>query len=286
LSGVSEVILFNHIPKTAGSTIKHVLWRAVGSDRVLHSLAHGAHRERIAVITAQLDRDLDGPYAVVSHVGCGVERWLPRRHIYPAFTFLRDPEQRVVSRYWHYRAAPHRAGDAERLMSLEEWVERKTLHSFNAQTAFLGGLWARHHLEGVPFERSQFDERLLAEAKRNLESHLVVGLTERFDETLLLLRGAFGWPLRKTAYRRANSGPAPRRRASLSAGERAAVLASNELDADLYRFGRELFESRLAARMSDRDRRLRSFRRLNRAYGRVFYPMTLPARTLARAVRR
>jgi hypothetical protein len=290
---VSEVILFNHIPKSAGSTMKHVLWRAVGADRVLSSLVHRAHRERIAAIAAELDRRLDGRYAVASHVGCGVEEWLPARHSYPAFTLLRDPIERTVSRYWHYRSGPNYRSDAGRAagskrmpagMSLERFLDESVLHSFNVQTAFLGGLWARHHLEGAPLTRSRFDERLLAEAKRKLESHAVVGLTERFDETLLLLRDAFGWPRRRTTYRRMNVGSAGRR-SGLGDRDREAVRASNELDIELYEFAQELFESRLAERVSDPDRRVRGFRRLNRAYDRV-YPVTLPARALAKSVRR
>jgi hypothetical protein len=277
---VSEVILFNHIPKTAGTTMKHVLWRAVGSDRVLTSLGED-HPERVAAIAARLDRDLERPYAIASHVGFGVERRLPARHSYPAFTFLRDPVQRTISRYWHYRSAPRRAAGLEPAQPLEEWLEGEVLHRYNAQTGFLGGLWTRHHLDGEPLERARFDRKLLAAAKRNLETHVVVGLAERFDESMLLLGDAFGWPLRKTTYRRANGRSRER---ELTPRELEAVRANNELDLELYEFGRDLFESRLRARCADRERRLRRYRRANRAYGRV-YPVTAPARAVARSLR-
>jgi hypothetical protein len=285
---MSEVILFNHIPKSAGSTMKQVLWRAVGSDRVLPSLVHREHRERVAAIATELDRDLDGRYAIASHVGCGVEERLPARHAYPAFTFLRDPIERTLSRYWHYRSGPGSPDPARRLregMSLEEFLEETTMHSYNAQTGFLGGLWARHHLDDEPLTRARFDRKLLAEAKRELEAHRVVGLTERFDETLFLLRRSFGWPLHKTTYRRANVGAARRQAPRPSERELEAVRASNELDIELYELARELFEARLASEGRASERSLRSFRRLNRAYGRV-YPATVPARAVARSVRR
>lgn len=277
---VSEVILFNHIPKTAGTTMKHVLWRAVGSDRVLTSLGED-HPDRVAAIAAELDRDLDRPYAIASHVGFGVEERLPARHSYPAFTFLRDPVQRTISRYWHYRSAPRRAAGLEPSQPLEEWLQSDVLHRYNSQAGFLSGLWTRHHLDGAPLARSDFDSELLAAAQRNLETHAVVGLAERFDESMLLLRDGFGWPLRKTTYRRANGRSRPR---ELTAAELDAVRANNELDLELYEFGRALFERRLRARCADRELRLRRYRRLNRAYGRV-YPVTAPARAVARSLR-
>ena len=280
---MSEVILFNHIPKTAGTTMKHVLWRVVGSDRVLTALGED-HRERVAAMAVELDRDLDRPCAIASHVGFGVERWLPSRHSYPAFTFLRDPVARTTSRYWHYRSVRGGPG-AEPVLPLEDWLEEKVLHRYNSQTGFLGGAWTRHHLEGAPLTRASFDSQLLADAKRNLEAHPVVGLAERFDESMLLLRKAYGWPLFKSTYRRVNVGPAGARRAALTARQLEAVRANNELDLELYEFGRELFESRLAAACADREGRLRRYRLANRAYARV-YPATVPARVLARSLRR
>lgn len=276
-----DVIVFNHIPKTAGTTMKHVLWRAVGSRRVLTSLAED-HRERLAAIAAELDRELERPCAIAHHIGFGIEARLPARHSYRAFTFLRDPVERTVSRYWHYRAAAPRASGREPSEPLEEWLQTDVIHRYNSQAGFLGGLWTRHNLDGAPLQRAAFDDELLAVAKRNLESHAVIGLAERFDESMLLLRGAFGWPLRKTTYRRANRS---NRQRPLTAAELAAVRANNELDLELYEFGRELFEARLAARCEDRERRLRHFGRLNRAYGRL-YPATVPARVVARSLRR
>jgi hypothetical protein len=277
---VSEVILFNHIPKTAGTTMNQVLRRAVGGDRVL--AAYPTRRERVAKISRELDRSLDRRFAVASHVGCGIERRLPERHSYPAFTLLRDPLERALSRYWHYRAP--KQPQWQRIppgLSLEQFLDVSTRVSFNPQTGFLGGVWAGYFLEGVPVTREQFGPDLLARAKRNLESHAVVGLTERFDETLLLLGAAFGWPRRKLFYRRANVRSTERRSASLTQSERDALLASNELDLELYEFGRELFEARLAEGVPPGA--LASFRRMNRAYAGA-YPATSRARGMIASV--
>ena len=201
---MSEVILFNHIPKTAGSTMKHVLWTAVGGgDRVPFSMEF--HDERVPEIYRRLDRPLQGRHAVVAHTGFGLQDRLPDRHDYRMFTILRDPVQRTISEFFFAR------DDRGRLpadISLYDFLQDDLLRSFNSQTAFLGGLSAHHHLDGVPLRRDQFDEGLLDRAKKNLAAHNVVGLTERFDETLLLLRDGYEWPLRKTLYLPVNIGSA------------------------------------------------------------------------------
>src|SRR5262245_13055450 len=98
---MSEVILFNHIPTTAGSTMKHVLWRAVGGDRVFFSVTIGKHRENVATIVEKLDRPLQAPCAVVAHTGVGLEERLPARHRYSRFTVLREPVQRTISEFFY-----------------------------------------------------------------------------------------------------------------------------------------------------------------------------------------
>ena len=279
---MSEVILFNHIPKTAGSTMKEVLWRAVGGERVLFATRIGAHLQQLGEIRRRLDRPLEDSYAVVAHTGVGVEVALPERHRYRPFTILRDPVQRTISEFFYARD-DRAALPAE--LSLEEYLSEQLLRSYNSQTAFLGGLSARHHLEGEPLSRDRYDAELLARAKSNLEAHDVVGLTERFDETLLLLRHAYGWPVLRTLYRPANVGAARRTAAPrLTEPQLEAVRANNELDLELYDHARELFASRLEELRV--DGRLRRFRRLNATYARAFPLAHPPTRAIVQGARR
>jgi hypothetical protein len=250
---MADVLLFNHIPKTAGSTLRYVLWRVLGRERVLTSTTLGRHRERIEAIGGEIS---DGSYAIVAHTGYGVQDHLPAQHSYSTLTILRDPVQRTISRY------NMALSDGETEASLEGFLADTVLPSFNSQTAFLGGLWVKHNMQGEPLRRDQFDDALLRRAKRNLETHDVVGLTERFDQTLALLRATQGWPLRKTLYRPANVRP---RAAAPTKGELAALRGSNELDIELYDFAQELFGARAVP-----ARDLRRFDRLNSAYGAIY----------------
>jgi hypothetical protein len=285
---VSDVLVFNHIEKTAGSTMRHVLFRAVGGDRLFFSYTPRAHVQRIEEIYRELDRPLRGRYAVAAHTGYGVRDRLPPRHDYSEFTVLRDPVERTVSRYFYGHDIQRRGlgGGLAADVSIEAWLDENVLHSYNNQTAFLGGLWARHHLDGEEMRREHFDRELLERAKRNLESHEVVGLTERFDETLLLLRDAYDWPMVRTLYRPVNRGGKRRSAPALSERELEAVRASNALDIELYEHARQLFESRLAERVPDHARRLKRFKRANQLYDRAHPVVYPPARAVVRSARR
>ena len=276
---MAEVILFNHIPKTAGSTLKEVLWSAVGGDRVLFSM--GFHDERLPGLREELDRPLDGRWALVAHTGVGLHERLPGRHEYLPFTILRDPVERTVSEYF----AGVSRGRIEEGTPIEDFLAADVYRSFNRQTAFIGGLSARHNLDRLPADRDQYDAELLARAKRNLEAHEVVGLTERFDETLLLLRHAYGWSALRTLYAPANVSRRRRAAPDPTPAELKAIRASNELDIELYAHARGLLEGRLAAQSSDPERSLRRFRRLNWAYRRGHPVLDPSLRGLGRLTR-
>jgi hypothetical protein len=84
------------------------------------------------------------------------------------------------------------------------------------------------------------DEAALEEAMRNVGGFLVVGLTERFEETFVLLRRAIR--LRMPFYATRNVSP------SHEVSERALGLIRerNQLDLALYEYARDLFAQQVA----------------------------------------
>jgi hypothetical protein len=81
---------------------------------------------------------------------------------------------------------------------------------------------------------------MLERAKTNLASFAVVGLTERFEESLILLQHAFGWPLHCFPAR--NVGENRPRRTEVGEEAMKAIEDCNRFDLDLYRFACGLFE--------------------------------------------
>jgi Galactose-3-O-sulfotransferase len=126
----------------------------------------------------------------------------------------------------------------EGVHSLDEFVTRspRAWAFNNAQVRLLGG---DLHVPG-----REASPRLLERAKRNLEEYFaVVGLRERFEESVVLMRHAFGWDWPFIEHYNATH-----ERPSIDAvspATRELIAEHNALDLELYEFGRELFEQQL-----------------------------------------
>ncbi len=173
------------------------------------------------------------------HMGFGVHHLLPGPSTY--MTILRDPIERVISYYYFIRRTSHHyLHDFIRSeeLDLKAFVESKAhVMIDNAQTRIISGVW-----HGPKF--GECTHETLEMAKRNLrEDFAVVGLTERFDETLFLLKKAFGW--RNIFYIRQNVTANRPRRSELSPATLDAIVKTNQLDIDLYRYATSLFEEQI-----------------------------------------
>jgi hypothetical protein len=107
------------------------------------------------------------------------------------------------------------------------------------------------------------DQATLDLAKHNLREHFaVVGLTERFDETLLLLKRTFGW--QRIQYTRHNVTRGRPRRDSLDAETLAVLSEYNQLDIALYQYAQRLLADQICAQGPSFARALWAFQLANR----------------------
>jgi hypothetical protein len=106
-------------------------------------------------------------------------------------------------------------------------------------------------------------DEMLATAKAHLEERFtVVGLTERFDESLLLMGRAFGWS--RLYYVAANVAPSAEK-VPPSPEAIELIRAANRLDVDLYAWATERLERAIADDPAF-GAELERFRRRNRLY--------------------
>src|SRR5439155_16537110 len=103
---------------------------------------------------------------------------------------------------------------------------------------------------------------MLAAAKRNLRDHFaVVGLTEDFDRSLILMKRVLGWSY--PFYIRQNVNHRRPQKEDIPGETLRVIQAYNELDCELYRYGKELFQEQIRDQAAAFERELRMFKKLN-----------------------
>lgn len=85
---------------------------------------------------------------------------------------------------------------------------------------------------------------LLENAKKNIQEHFIcIGLMERFDETLILLKRFCGW--KTPYYARYNVNKKRRSKSNVSEKTIEQIKSVNELDIELYQFVKERFDEQI-----------------------------------------
>jgi hypothetical protein len=263
LRSADPTIIFLHIGKTAGSSLRGILRRQVRRDQILEFRAPLPEPGRLrregglAAFAAIPEADRARARLVMGHAPYGLHELIPRPSTY--VTMLRDPVELVVSLYRYIGRTPNHILHDElrsRGLPLEGFVTSGlSLETDNSQTRALAGDMS------APF--GGCDEEMLATARAHLEDRFaVVGLTDRFDESLLLMGRAFDWS--RLYYVAANVAPTAER-VPPSPETVEQIRAANSLDVELYAWATERFEQTIASDPTF-DVALERFRRRNRLY--------------------
>jgi hypothetical protein len=167
-------------------------------------------------------------------------------------TFLRDPVDRAVSAFYFFRSLGREKLDEEQTipglnrcceLSLDEFLEAEPhaarVHLGNIQTWMFSQPHMYHVSPWRALTRADLDE-----ARRNLERVAFVGVTDRFEESILLLCQMCDWPLPDTVPHE-NRTPVRPKAVAVSLETRAALEELTALDAELYRLGADLFADAL-----------------------------------------
>jgi hypothetical protein len=257
-----RTVIFLHIGKTAGSTLRQVLKRQFPSSQALTIRARRRPRtDTIADFARLPEEDRLRPRLIMGHTVYGLHDGVPRPCTY--ITMLRHPVKLTHSQYRYVQRTPsHHHHDAVKNLTLEEYLASKiSFEMDNSQTRAIAGDL------GTPV--GECTDEMLERAKRNLDEHFSwFGLTERFDESLILLRRAFDW--RDVRYVSRN---VARTRAELTAAQRELLEHTNRLDMELYEYAQRAMDAGIAAE-DVFAKELERFKRANhryRTWGRVTY---------------
>ncbi|WP_287129570.1 sulfotransferase family 2 domain-containing protein [Candidatus Cyanaurora vandensis] len=247
-------LVFLHIYKTAGSTLNRILRRQYAPAQTF-SVENPTLDQFKALPVAQ--REGYRYYHLHATTHFGLAPLFPAQSRY--VTMLREPISRTVSAFYYTRnKADERPFYAKVTQNIEVFAASDWQQNF--QTRALAGM--------VDPEEAPAD--VLARAKRNIEAHFtLVGLTERFDESLLLLQEEFGWPTVNLTYVKVNT--ARDRRDPLTPADRDLVVAHNQLDLELYQFAQQRFAQQVAQQGPDFARRLSAYQTFNQRYSKLIH---------------
>ncbi|MEY2447105.1 MAG: hypothetical protein QOH79_581 [Acidimicrobiaceae bacterium] len=258
----ADLVVFAHLPKTGGTTLQTIIAPVYGRE---NCIIGGGRVEKYERQIEALAEATPATRAIAGHFFPGVDAAVHRRGRY--VTLLRDPVDRATSHYFHTlrEAAPH------------ELIHEMPMIDFLAQH----DVW---HNYACRFLASRFGEPLcpnkdgiLARAQETLETFEVVGLSERFDASLLLMARRLGWI--RPWYRDHNRNPSRARVEELPRELVGLLTSLNNLDMELYRWASARFEAEVGAQGV-------SFRLATAAFPAVNSVAILGAERLAKLRRR
>ncbi len=273
-------VIFTHIPKTAGTTMRSVLYRQY--QQTLFSL-YGLMNESdvFAKLTEASRTTPDTVRAVSAHIPYGIHNYLTGES-YQYFTILREPVKRAMSAYFYMRQLTNHPRNADAMqLTIVEYIQRYPFLG-TVQTRYLLGM-PQQNPEQILDSTAPLPENALDIAKEHLANeYATFGLTERFDESLLLLREAFGW--RNIYYESQNITKS--KRDNLTPETMDALRQACAIDIALYDYAKGLFEQRLQQQFGDHlPAMLQTFQRNNRIYNQLRRVKNKTIRVVARLKR-
>ncbi len=252
------MLVFVHIPKTAGTTLHKVISHQYRRrDTLIRHDSDGPKAETLASWKGD-----QPPQVIMGHHSVGLHRYQPGvRYL----TCLREPVGRLISHYHYAAGFPghylHAAIHRDKL-DLAGYVRSGLAGELsNGMTRMLAGL------EDV--EQPHIGPAELEQAKANIEAHFEgVLLNERFDEGLLLVAERLGWS--SPYYLRRKVGRYPASALKPDPETLQAIQERNTVDMELYRWAKARFEAETATSAGLAER-VAAFRARNRGLGKALF---------------
>ncbi|MBI1221111.1 MAG: hypothetical protein GC180_00780 [Bacteroidetes bacterium] len=256
-------VLFEHIPKTAGSTLHFILMRQYRETFYVNKNLNPLDSfEEFYTFPPEKQKSFP---LIHGHASLILEPLLEKPF---CFTFFREPVEQLLSQYHYIRRAQHHVSHSvvSKLHSLDDYLHYARDHyQDNLHTRVLARdtSW----ITGQNGPPSPSMDQLLESALMKLEALDLVLLTSQFDASVLMLKEALGWE-KNPYYVRMNVTHEKPELRTLSPSTKAQLEEFVRHDRHLYDHARKLFNEQ--QQVSEEE--VLRFQQRNRFFRRWIFP--------------
>ena len=254
----SYPVIFTHVPRSAGTTLVSIMKRFYPKDAQFNFYV----REQAGTTAQAMEEFKNLPEQkrgrlklLQGHTSFGIHQYYDS---YTYITLFRDPVERIVSYYYYTLKRPrhylHNILISNR-MRLEDFIASGLSTELdNIQTRQISGS------QNVPY--GQCTEKMLETAKLNLvRYYAVTGITEHFDESVMLMKRRLGWTYPFYVKQNIIDDRPPKSQIPESVVRH--IEQHNALDVQLYRFALERFRATVEGQDESFQTELDKFRKYN-----------------------
>jgi len=251
--------IFLHSQKCGGVTLKDVMARQYDNVFDIRRFIHFEDRASDLKNLSQLEQSkID---LIQGHQFFGIHKDTDTKCQY--FTLMREPVSKIISLYKSYRRKPDCPQYKNAMKySFDEFINRKLdLHFDN------GSVRVFSNMRNSEVEFGQITDENLNDAILNLRTRIYVGITEMFQESVIMLYNHLNWrsyPL----YTKANFAKETDC-FFVSQDTLDKIKEINRYDVRLYKYAVRLFKSQCYS-IDNFDRKVSIFKFLNSTIGKLY----------------
>ena len=259
---MKDLFIHLHIPKTGGTTLRDIIQRQYRSEKILMI---PKLEESENILKEVSNSQINQLKLIQGHLKYGIHNHFYRRAKY--FAIIRDPINRVLSTYYYVLSQknnPQNLSTSNNQMTIYDFVQ-SGVNPFliNGQTQLISGKTG--DIDNPIIE----SEELFSLAKENIENDfLFLGITEMFDETILILKNMLGWHM--PYYSIANRTKKKPNYDAVNPTIISFIKEHNQLDIKLYNITKTSLLNRIAEENDIFQNRINKFKKINRLLNPLF----------------
>ena len=259
---MKDLFIHLHIPKTGGTTLRDIIQRQYQAEKILMIPKLDESEDILKEVSTSQINQLK---LIQGHLKYGIHNHFHRRAKY--FAIIRDPINRVLSTYYYVLSQknnPQNLSTSNNQMTIYDYVQ-SGVNPFliNGQTQLISGKTG--NIDN-PIIKS---EELFSLAKENIANDfLFLGITEMFDETILILKNMLGWHM--PYYSIANRTKNKPNYDAVDPTVISFLKEHNQLDIKLYNITKTSLLNKIAEENDIFQNRINKFKKINRLLNPLF----------------